>query len=51
MMKNKGPYVPSKGVQVRSTDEADRKVGLRINREKKVLRVVALLPRIAPGRQ
>jgi hypothetical protein len=50
-MKNEGLYIPSKGVQMRSTDEADRKVGLRINGEMKVLRMVTLLPRIAPGRQ
>jgi len=46
-----GPYIPSKGVQLRSTDEAGGKVGLRINWETKVLRVVTLLPRIAPDRQ
>jgi len=51
MTKNEGPYIPSKGVQMRSTDKADGKVWLRINREMKVLRVVTLLPRIAPGRQ
>jgi hypothetical protein len=42
-------YIPSKGVQVGSKDEAHRKVWPRIKQQMKVLRVTTLFPHIFLG--